>query len=419
MWMKWNGTAALLVVLCSLRVVGQATGQATGQAMGPAAVQAVDPATESLVGSDNGFALDLYGQLRSTEGNLFFSPYSIDSALMMVRAGAAGGTGEEITRTLKLAGLKPEEIGAASGVLANRFSANIGSKGYDLHVANAMWGEVGANFLPEYMELLKRNFAAELNEVEFRHPEEASGMINDWVTHKTNGRITSLISAGAINDLTKLILTNAIYFKGTWSEPFKTRATHEVPWDEGAGKSPAKATMMFQTGDFDFLKEEGLEALQMPYAGGDLAMLVILPERASGLGDLEKTLDAKRLAEIVAGLRPEEEVEVGFPKFKLETQYDLAQTLPKMGMPSAFSEAADFSGIDGKRGLYISGVIHKAFVQVDESGTEAAGATGVVVAAMSVRASPRFIADHPFVFAIRDVKTGTILFMGRVVKPGE
>ncbi len=177
--------------------------------------------------------------------------------------------------------------------------------------------------------------------------------------------------------------------------------------------------MMYQTGGFDFYKEDGLEALQMPYAGGDLAMLILLPDAAAGLGDLEKTLDAKRLSEIVAGLSHQSGVEVGFPKFKLETNDDLADTLSKMGMPTAFSGNADLSGIDGKRDLFISGVIHKAFVQVDEEGTEAAAATGVMMRALAMRQHPRFIADHPFLFAIRDVKTGTILFMGRVLRPGK
>ncbi len=187
--MNRTGTLAMLVVLCALPALGQTTEPSTEQIM--------EPSTADLAASDNGFALDLYGQLRGKEGNLFFSPYSIDVALRMVRAGAAGDTKQEITRTLKLADLKPEEMAAASAALSERFSATAVSRGYDLHVANALWGEVGVPFLPGYLNLLKRDFAADLNLVDFRHPHEAAGTINDWVAAKTNNRITNLISPGS------------------------------------------------------------------------------------------------------------------------------------------------------------------------------------------------------------------------------
>lgn len=384
----------------------------------PATEAMIDPAVQSLATADNAFALDLYAQLRGTQGNLFFSSYSIDVALMMVRSGAAGPTADEMTRTLKLPAMDAAEIRTALSALASRFSSDAATKGYELHVANAIWGAQGTSFLPVYLDSLQKNFGARLNSVDFHNPSAAATTINDWVSHATKDRIKDLISASSLNDLTKLILTNAIYFKGDWTEPFKARATHDGLWRDGT--APASTVpLMRQNGPFDFLKEDGLSVLQMPYVGGDLAMLVLLPDDPNGLGDLEKSLDSQRLEDIVGRLHHEHEVVVVFPKFKLETKYDLAGTLAQMGMPTAFSAQADLSGIDGKRDLSITGVLHKAFVQVDETGTEAAAATGIMVGAAMVRQRPEFIADHPFLFLIRDVKTGMILFMGRVDRPGE
>jgi serpin B len=405
---------ARLGILAMLAVVPAVS--APGQTTQPASKEMIDPAVQSLASANNAFALELYSQLRSAPGNLFFSPYSIDVALMMVRSGAAGATADEMTRTLKLPTMDAAEMTTALSSLAGRFASDAGTKGYELHVANAMWGAKGASFVPAYLDSLRTNYDAQLNSVDFHNPNAAAGTINDWVAHKTNGRIKDLISPSALNDLTKLILTNAIYFKGDWSKPFKVKATHDGLWRVGT-TAAATAALMRQVSPFDYLKDDGLSALQMPYVGGDLAMLVLLPDDPNGLGDLEKSLDSKRLDDIVSRLHHEHQVVVVFPKFKLETKYDLAGTLGQMGMPTAFSAQADLSGIDGKRDLCITGVIHKAFVQVDETGTEAAAATGIMVGAAMVRQRPEFIADHPFLFLIRDVKTGMILFIGRVERP--
>ena len=326
---------------------------------------APNPAIQAVAESANTFALNLYGQLSSREGNLFFSPYSIDDALMMVRAGAGGATADQISATLKLPDLKTGDLNAAMAELSGRFDSNVADKGYELHVANAMWGQAGASFVPAYLDELQTDFAAELNGVDFSNPQAAATTINEWVAKKTNDRIKDLISPGALNDRTKLLLTNAIYFKGDWRAPFKTQATHDAPWNDGTphdanstAGSQDKVPMMFQAGDFYFVKDDGLSALQMPYRGDELAMLILLPDDPAGLGKFEKTLDAARLKEIVGKMGHEHRVEVWFPKFKLETAYELSHTLAEMGMPTAFSNDADLSGIDGKRDLSITGVVH-------------------------------------------------------------
>jgi serpin B len=407
---------------------------AAGDTTEPAKDQTIDPTIQALADSENAFALKLYSQLRASDGNLFISPYSIDSALMMVRAGAAGPTADEMTKTLNLADINGADPNAAMSALSGRFSASAKDSGYELHVANAMWGQEGGGFLPAYLAQLQQNFAAELNTVDFHAPGAAAATINNWVTLKTSGRIKDLISAGALNDRTKLILTNAIYFKGDWQQPFKQRSTHDAQWNDGTAKATAPTTerggtvpMMFQSSGFDYAKVDGekgdgFAALQMPYKGGagddHLAMLVLLPDDpATGLASLEQSLDADRLKDIVSKLAHQHKVEVSFPKFKLETKYEMSRTLAAMGMPTVFSSSADLSGIDGKHDLFVTGVVHQAFVQVDETGTEAAGATGVMVRALAMRQRLVFNADHPFIFAIRDVKTGTILFIGRVVHP--
>jgi serpin B len=419
MSMIWLKRFCLLAAIAAAPVLATA-----GDTAGPPKHPTVEPDLQAIADADNTFALHLYDQLRGNGGNLFFSPYCVDAALLMVRAGAAGSTADEITRTLHLPDLNASELNAAMAALPQRLNAPPAdklAKGYQLTVANAMWGQTGEACLPAYEDQLRKNFDAQLNTVNFREPLASANAINQWVARKTDDRIKELISAGSINDRTMLILTNAIYFKGDWTLPFKEKLTHDAPWNDGtavsAGTPQQQVAMMFQAGGFDYFSDQNLSALQMPYAGGDLAMLVLLPESATGLPALEKSLDQAKLKEIAQKLRREHKVEVSFPKFKLEKTYDLGQTLSKMGMPTVFSNAADLSGIDGKRDLSVTGVIHKAFVQVDEAGTEAAAATGVMMGALAFHQRTVFVADHPFVFIIRDLKTGTILFMGRVLHP--
>jgi serpin B len=381
---NWLERIGMLAMLTATPVLADTTK--------PTDASAVSPSVQAAAESSNTFALNLYGQLRAADGNLFFSPYSIDAALMMVRAGAAGKTADEITATLNLPKSDPAQPGAAATSLSGRFSSSSADKGYELHVANAMWGQEGTGFLPAYIEQLQKNFSAEISGVDFHDAAAAAKTINHWVEQKTNDRIKDLVDPGSLDGRTKLLLTNAIYFKGDWTLAFDKKSTRDADWNDGIARGadstalPPKAIpMMSQRGSFEYLKEDGFATLQMPYRGDDLAMLVLLPDDpATGLSQLEKTLDADWLKQITSKLR-HDEVLVSFPKFKLDTTYDLNQSLIAIGMPTAFSAAADFSGIDGKRDLVISQVIHKAFVQVDETGTEAAAATVVGMRALAVR----------------------------------
>ncbi|MGA2233800.1 MAG: serpin family protein [Tepidisphaeraceae bacterium] len=373
--------------------------------------------TSAVVQGSTAFALDLYSHLRDQPGNLFFSPYSVDTALAMVYAGARGQTATEIGQTLHLPPLAPDQVHAALGELVQRYQADKSDKKYELHVANALWAGTGTNLLPDYLRIVQGNYAARLSVLDFSDSQGSAKTINDWVAGKTNDKIQNLIPASALGAMTRLVLTNAIYFKGTWETPFDAKETAEEPW-HGAGTDDASAAKMMQrVTEFGFYQDDALSALQMPYAGGDLAMLVLLPKRNDGIGDLEKSLTFAQLSKIVSQVRLRDVI-VSFPKFKVESSFDLNPALAAMGMSTAFSTAADFSGIDGAHDLLISDVVHKAYVDVDEQGTEAAAATGIVMSAMAMPgARPVFNADHPFLFFIRNVRDQTILFAGRIEKP--
>jgi serpin B len=373
-----------------------------------------DPA---VTAGQNAFALDLYARLRAKEGNLFFSPYSISTALAMTYAGARGDTAREMAQTLHFPA-DSERLHASYAALLNQLNGDGKKRGYQLNVANALWGQKGEPFLNPFLTLVRDRYRAGLSELDFKAgPEEARKIINTWVEKKTQDKIKDLLPEGSVTPLTRLVLTNAIYFKGDWASQFLKAATREQPFTTGAGAA-IKVPMMNQTDQFNYLDGDTFQMLEMPYAGKELSMVVLLPKKADGLAELEKTLTADALAGWVGKLR-QTRVQVGFPKFKMTKGLSLSDILAKMGMPLAFSDRADFSGMNGSRDLFITGVFHKAFVDVNEEGTEAAAATGVVV---GVRAAPkerltRFVADHPFVFLIRDARSGSVLFMGRVTDP--
>jgi serpin B len=364
------------------------------------------------------FACDLYAKLRGQDGNLFFSPYSISTALAMTRAGARGETADQMDKTLHFT-LKGDKLHAAFGELIKEANGDPkdAKRGYQLSTANALWGQKGFSFLPEFVKLTKDDYGAGLNEVDFvGATEDARKTINAWVEKETRDKIKDLLPQGVLTTDTRLVLTNAIYFKGDWASQFKKDLTKEEPFAVAADKK-VNAPLMHQKATFRYYDGGSFQALEMPYAGKDLAMVVLLPKKADGLPDLEKDLTADRLTGWVGKLN-EAEVDVALPKFKTTSQFSLKPTLSEMGMSQAFTNAADFSGMDGKKDLQITDVIHKAFVDVNEEGTEAAGATGVIVGLKSERApTPEFRADHPFVFLIRDTRSGGVLFLGRVADP--
>ncbi len=370
-----------------------------------------------VVKGNNQFALDLYKQLGEKEdGNLLFSPYSISTALAMTYAGARGETQDEMAKVLHFA--LPQRL------LHPAFAAIIEDlndekrKGYKLAVANRLWGQKGYSFRPNFLNTTRKYYGAELAQVDFaKAAEKARQTINKWVEEQTQDKIKDLIPEGVLDSLTRLVLTNAIYFKGDWETQFDKKATREADFTATPDKK-VKVPMMHQVAPFKYADLPSLQVLEMPYAGDDLSMVVLLPKKTDGLGDLEKSLDAKSLQEWTGGVR-KRKVSVFLPKFKMTCKFRLKPVLASMGMPLAFDAGrADFSGMTGSKDLYISAVIHKAFVDVNEEGTEAAAATAVVMTLRSApRPSPVFRADHPFLFLIRDNRTGSILFLGRVAEP--
>jgi serpin B len=314
--------------------------------------------------------------------------------------------------------LPPDALHPALGALHREINDGTG-RPYKLSVANALWGREGETFLPDFLRLLREHYGVGLRLVDFRSAEQARETINSWVEEQTGGRIKDLLQPPLPRPDTSLLVTNAIYFKGDWATPFPMAATRDEDFKVTLDKV-VPLPMMHRTGRLNYFEGDGFQALELPYAGGDLSMVVLLPRKVDGLAEFEQSLTAGSLAASLLGLRPHR-VEVALPRFRMESAFELAPVLSAMGMPAAFNDAADFSGINGRRDLYLSAVVHKAFVDVNEEGTEAAAATGVAVARMAIAVRPEpvvvFRADHPFVFLIRLNRTGSLLFLGRVVNP--
>jgi serpin B len=369
------------------------------------------------VKGNNIFALDLYGRLRGREGNLFLSPASISTALAMTYAGARGETANQMASTLHFT-LDQEHLHPALGALLYDLDGGGKKRGYQLSVANALWGQKGYPFLPEFVTLAHDNYRAGLEEVDFvGATEQARQTINAWVERQTQDKIKDLLQEGVLSSDTRLVLTNAIYFKGNWASQFPKDRTQDGPFQVTA-QEKVTVPFMDKTEKFNYLDGGTFQALELPYVDKDLATVVLLPKKADGVADFEKTLTVHNLNEWLGKLQ-EHEVVVALPRFKMTSEFSLGDTLAAMGMPLAFSPAADFSGMDGMKYLFVSAVVHKAFVDVNEEGTEAAAATAVVAVGASSGApmTPVFRADHPFVFLIRDRRSGSILFLGRVTDP--
>jgi len=373
---------------------------------------------EQLVKGNTAFALDLYSALHKQEGNLFFSPYSISTALGMTYAGARGNTREQMAKALTFT-LQQNELHGAFARLQAQLNTEQGTGGIELTVANALWAEKQYSFLEDFIQSTSENYGAPLNRVDFTNtPEETRTRINAWVAQKTNDKIKELIQPGVLNTLTRLVLTNAIYFKGTWSHQFTESETKDDRFWLSRDKA-LTVPLMTQKGDFSYGKNEDMQLLALPYAGGNLSMIVLLPNEVDGLSKLEATLTEERLASWLALLRMRE-VRVFLPKLTMTSEFNLKKILSAMGMPDAFSPQADFSGMTGNRDMYINAVIHKACVDVNEEGTEAAAATAVTMRFTSAGIPPpEFRADHPFLFLIRHNPSESILFLGRVADPAQ
>ena len=383
-----------------------------------------DADLREVVGGNSDFGFDLYQQVRGEKGNVFYSPYSISIALAMTFAGARNETEEQMADTLRFT-LAQDRLHPAFNALDLSF-AGLGRNGaggdddkepFRLEIVNWIWGQVGFSFLPTFLDVLAENYGAGISLLDFLNaPEESRLAINDWVSGQTEDRIQDLIPKGVISQATRLVLTNAIYFKAAWAQPFdkaKTRDGSFTLLDDTRVTVP----MMHQVASFGYATGDGYQAIELAYEGDELSMVIILPD-ADRFEEFEGTLDAG-LVETIAQELNLRQIELTMPRFTFKWQLSLVDVLSAMGMPIAFGPGlADFSGMTGDRSLFIRDVIHQAFVAVDEAGTEAAAATAVILDEVSAPLADLVVAIYrPFVFLIRAAETGSILFVGRVLDP--
>ena len=382
-----------------------------------------------LVRGNNAFAFELYRALNDGEGNLFYSPFSISQALAMTYAGARGETQRQMADTLHYrlpqSGLHPA-FNVLDRTLASRGQAPQGtpnSEGeggqyFRLNIANAVWGQDGYQFLPDFLDVLAENYGAGMMAADFAGaPDESRVRINDWVSEETAGKVTDLLPVGAIDRSTRLVLTNAIYFNASWLWPFNPRDTEVRPFHLDGGGT-VMVPMMTETSKefYGYARGDGYQAVDVPYSWGEMSMTILLPDEGT-LGAFEDSLDSELFDQIMDGIETDY-VTLTMPLFEFESEFGLGDTLAGMGMPDAFDDGADFSGMTGSKDLQISRVVHKAFVSVDEKGTEAAAATGVVMQTSGPSKEPIPVTvNRPFMFLIRDTGIDTVLFLGRVSNP--
>jgi serpin B len=379
-----------------------------------ATINRSDYGNQGLVESNNTFALSLYRGLIKNKENVVISPYSISTALSMAHAGARGNTQKQMAEVLHFK-LDQEKLHSAF----NRLQAHFGvvqNKGHiELSVANALWVQKDFHLLEEFLDLMRKNYRAGVHEVNYAEDlESVRKEINAWVQRETKNKIKEIIRHGMLDHSTCFVLTNAIYFRGKWKNQFEKKLTHNAPFLLTHNKR-VEVPMMNQLNKFKYLENDRLQILKLPYVGNDLSMIIVLPKKIDGLSEIESSLNTESLKAWINGLY-EEEVVVFLPRFTIGFQVLLSKTLEQMGMRDAFNAGmANFSGINGTRSLYISDVIHKAFLEVNEEGTEAAAATGIV----SKSIKPIMRADHPFLFIILDNHSGSILFLGKIENPKE
>ncbi len=375
-----------------------------------------------LVSGNSTFAYDLYQELSTSEDNLFYSPYSISLALAMTFAGARGETEGEMAQTLHFNLPQPQlhQTFNALDTTLNGYGVEEGDAAesiFQLHIANAIWGQTGYQFLESFLDLLAENYGAGLRTLDFvGDADGATEKINGWVSEQTEGKIKDLIPPGMLNDLVRLVLTNAIYFKGQWAMPFEESVTRDDTFKLLDG-STITVPMMSQTETFRYTEGDGYQAVALPYQGAPVSMILLLPATGQ-FEEIEAAFGPELLADISQDFEYQL-VALTMPKFTFESEFNLNEALAGMGMVSAFGEGADFSGMTGGRDLFISDVVHKAFVSVDEAGTEAAAATAVIMveSAAVIDEPVEMKVDRPFLFLIRDDANGTILFAGRVLNP--
>lgn len=371
---------------------------------------------DALARANNGFGIALFGRLAGANGNLLFSPYSITSALTLLGAGARGTTETEMSSALHLPFSGPK-LTPAAGRLRD---ALVTSSDYQLSSANALWPGARVNVRPEYVAMAKRDFAARVEPLDFARSKTAAATINGWVSDATRGHIPTLVSPAMLTPATRLVLTNAVWFKGTWGMPFKDSYTHSEPFYLAGGATVQVPLMHQYAAWLRFAKLPHARMLELPYGAGGMSMIALLPDDFDGLRALEASVTPEALDGWIAQVQYTN-VDVTFPRFHDESSYELNDPLKKMGMARAFGPSADFSGITASEPLAVDLVIHKARIDVTEEGTEAAAATAGLVEVGAAVSEPVkteiFRADHPFLYLIRHKATGTILFLGRLADP--
>lgn len=378
---------------------------------------------EQLSSANSLFALELFRTLNESNptGNIFFSPFSISSALAMVFLGTKGSTAAQLSKTFHFDSV--EDVHSRFQSL----NAEVSKRGasHTLKLANRLYGEKTYNFLPEFLTSTQKMYGADLAPVDFQHAsEDARKEINQWVKGQTEGKIPELLAVGVVDSMTKLVLVNAIYFKGMWEEKFMKQDTADAPFRLNK-KSTKSVKMMYQKKKFFFgyISDLKCKVLEMPYQGGELSMVILLPEdiedESTGLKKIEEQITLEKLREWTKRENLENiDVHVKLPRFKIEESYILNSNLGRLGLQDLFnSSKADLSGMSGSRDLFISKIVHKAFVEVNEEGTEAAAATAGIATFCMLLPEEEFTADHPFVFFIRHNPTANVLFLGRVCSP--
>jgi len=364
---------------------------------------------------NNRFAFDFLQQVsKVNNGNIFFSPISISWAMGMTFAGTSGESQNQISKVFHFPS-NSKTFHAKQGGIANELSKKADS--IELKIVNTLWAEKSYSFKHSYSKLMGKTYGAAIQKLDFvSKSEESRGAINDFVLRSTNNRISDLLPKGSVDEYTRLVLTNAVYFKAKWRNQFDKDRTGVANFYL-TPETPVKCKMMGMKKEIDYYENESVQAIDLPYAGNNYSMLIILPRQSTSVDELIKNISPEFLRNIINGLS-EEELTVSIPKYKLSTGYQLKKVLSDMGMPQPFTDEADFSRMSATNDLKISDVFHKAFIEVDEEGTEAAAATAVVLMMKSVFGGEKFFtANRPYLFILREKNTGSILFLGKMADP--
>jgi serpin B len=426
---RWALAMVALVSLsgqagCKSQVLteSQQAGDVVSSNLGRVSAESVPAEDVARLTADNGdFAFALLGALPSEDENLFYSPHSISTALALLFAGARGDTARELAHALHF-GLEASRLHAAFNALDLALASRAdtvpldGGEPFRLSVVNQLWGQQGYEFLSSYLDLLAQYYGAGLRLLDFVADAEAARItINDWVSEETEGRIEDLIPEGAVDAATVLVLTNAIYFRASWARPFDPQQTRPSPFHRLDGSTLDVPTMS-QGLAAGYAEGDGWRAAELTYSGDELSMVLLVPDSGS-FDSFEASLDGPRARSIIEGLATRQ-LRLSMPLFEIRSRPALKSALVALGMRDAFGPgAADLSGIDGTRSLFVSDALHEGYVSVDEAGTEAAAATAVIIGVTAAPETAVLEVDRPFLFLIRDVPTGAILFVGRVVDP--